>query len=276
MDIELDLIDGANDPTAAIAGRIVRVRNNDLHVVERGEGPPLLLIHGAGEDSSMLGPQAEALAAAGYRVITYDRRGTGHSGREGWPGRGANQHADDAGALLGKLDATPAVVLGVSSGGVIALALADRHPEVANRIVAWEPPAMGVLPEGRAIGAAMMAPIEAHLAAHPGDFVGAQAILLSAIVGFPVSVDDPAFAAARANAEPMILDDPRITLRRFEPDDLTDADVTIAVGTGAIGPIADATAVLEGWLGRPAVVIDADHEVYLSDPAVLAGVVGPA
>jgi pimeloyl-ACP methyl ester carboxylesterase len=261
--------------TSAV-GTTVRVRNTDLHVVERGAGPPLLLIHGAGEDSSMFGPQAETLAAAGFRVISYDRRGTGRSGRDDWPGRGANQHADDAGALLGKLDAAPAVVLGVSSGGVIALALADRHPEVIDRLVAWEPPAMGVLPDGRAISDAMLAPIEAHLAEHPGDFVGAQAILLSAILGFPVSVDDPAFAAVRANAEPMIRDDPRITVRPFRPNDLAGVDVTIAVGVDAIGPIAAATEELARLTGRPRVVVDADHEVYFTDPRVLAEVVGPA
>jgi pimeloyl-ACP methyl ester carboxylesterase len=261
-------------PSAATT--TVRVRNTDLHVVELGAGPPLLLIHGAGEDSSMFGPQAEALAAAGYRVISYDRRGTGRSGRDGWPGRGANQHADDAGALLGKLDASPAVVLGVSSGGVIALALADRHPEVVDRVVAWEPPAMGVLPDGRAISAEIMAPIEEHLAEHPGDFVGAQAILLTAILGFPVSVDDTAFAAVRANAEPMIRDDPRITLRPFRPGDLAGVDVTIAVGAGAIGPIAAATVELARLIGRALVAVDADHEVYFTDPAVLAGIVGPA
>jgi pimeloyl-ACP methyl ester carboxylesterase len=256
----------------------VRARNNDFHVVEHGSGSgrPLLLIHGGGEDSSMLGPQAEALAAAGYRVISYDRRGTGLSGREDWPGRGANQHADDAGALLRKLGISSAVVLGVSSGGVIALALADRHPEVVSRVVAWEPPAMGVLPDGRAVTEAMMAPIEAHLAEHPGDFVGAQAILLSVILGFPVSVDDPAFAAARANAEPMIRDEPRITVRPFRPGDFDDVDVTIAVGADAIGPIASATAALAALIGRPPVMVDADHEVYFTDPSVLAGIVGPA
>ena len=47
-----------------------------------------LLIHGGSEDAGMLAGQAEALAAAGYEVVTYDRRGTGSSGRDDWPGRG--------------------------------------------------------------------------------------------------------------------------------------------------------------------------------------------
>lgn len=105
------------------------VAGTTLHVEQRGDGPPLLLVHGAGEDAAMLAAQAQALADAGYRVLTYDRRGTGASDRDGWPGNGADQHADDAAALLETLDAAPATVLGVSSGGVVALALAARHPD---------------------------------------------------------------------------------------------------------------------------------------------------
>jgi pimeloyl-ACP methyl ester carboxylesterase len=163
-----------------------------------------LLIHGGGEDSSMLAGQASVLADAGFEVITYDRRGTGRSGPDQWPGNGAAQHADDAATILSSLRADPAVVVGVSSGGIVGLQLAARHPSKVAHVVAWEPPVIGVLPGGASIAAAIMEPITAYLAHHPGDYVGAQALLLSEIVGFPVSPDDPGFAAARANAEPMI------------------------------------------------------------------------
>ena len=81
----------------------------------------------------MLAPQAEAFAARGRRVIWADRRGTGGSPRAGWPGGGVAGHADDAAALLRALDAVPATVLGFSSGGVVALALAARHPSWSAR-----------------------------------------------------------------------------------------------------------------------------------------------
>jgi pimeloyl-ACP methyl ester carboxylesterase len=255
----------------------VFVAGTALHVEERGEGPPLLLVHGGGEDSTMLAGQAESLAAAGYRVITYDRRGTGRSGRAAWPGNGADQHADDAAALLATLDAAPATVLGVSSGGVVALALAARHPEAVARVIAWEPPASGVLPGAAAINDAIMAPVEAHLRAHPGDYVGAQALLLTMILDIPVSPDAPEFAAARANAEPMIRDEPAITLRPFTADELTAVPVTIAVGTEPNELIRAATAVLGELTGSaPEVVEGVGHEVYLSDPAVLTGLVAAA
>ena len=255
----------------------VAVADTTLNVEQRGEGPPLLLVHGGGEDGSMLAGQAEALAAAGYRVITYDRRGTGRSGRANWPGEGADQHADDAAAVLDTLDAAPATVLGVSSGGLVALALAARHPEAVARVIAWEPPASGVLPDAAAINASIMAPIDAHLREHPGDYVGAQALLLTVVLGFPVSADDPEFAAARANAEPMIRDEPAITLRPFTAAELTAVPVTIAVGTEPNELIGAAAPVLGKLAGvEPEIVEGAGHEVYLTDPAVLAALVGPA
>jgi pimeloyl-ACP methyl ester carboxylesterase len=255
----------------------VAVAGTTLHVEQRGEGPALLLVHGAGEDAAMLAGQADALAAAGYRVITYDRRGTGRSGRADWPGNGADQHADDAAALLTELDARPATVLGLSSGGVVALAMLARHPDTVSRVVAWEAPAVGVLPDGPAATAAIMEPVRAHLAERPGDWVGAQALLLSMIIGAPVSDADPAFAATRANAESMVRDDPQITLRPFTAAELAGAPVTVAVGGEPNDLVAAAADTLAELVGvAPAVVPGVGHEVYLTDPAALAGLVGPA
>jgi pimeloyl-ACP methyl ester carboxylesterase len=248
-------------------------RGTTLYVERRGQGSPLLLIHGGGEDAAMLAGQADALAAAGYQVITYDRRGTGRSGRNDWPGRGSTQHADDAAALLDSLQSAPATVVGVSSGGVIALDLAARHPEAVERVISWEPPAAGIVPSGAAITAEILAPIDAHLAAHPGDFIGAQALLLTAVVGFPVRANDPAFAAARENAEPFVRDEPAITLADLDLTALAKRDVTIAIGSAPNDLIAAAAEVLTSALRRPAVTVNADHEVYVTNPRVLTGIV---
>jgi pimeloyl-ACP methyl ester carboxylesterase len=250
----------------------IAANGTTLRIERRGDGPPLLLVHGGGEDAAMLAAQAESLAAAGYEVVTYDRRGTGGSGREDWPGHGADQHADDAAALIDELGWTDPTVVGVSSGGVIALDLAARHPDAVGKVVAWEPPAAGVVPGGADAAAAIMAPVDAHLADHPGDFVGAQAILLSAVIGAPVAVDDPAFAAARANAEPFIRDEPVITTAALDETAIGNADVTIGVGSAPNELVAAAVHVLAGWTGRPAVTVDADHEVYLVDPSVLTSI----
>ena len=113
-----------------------------------GSGPPILLLHGAAEDLDLLTGQAEAFAARGWQAIWANRRGTGTGPRGDWPTGGVAGHADDAADLLRALGATPATVLGFSSGGVIALALAGRHPALIRRAIAWEPPALGVLPDG--------------------------------------------------------------------------------------------------------------------------------
>jgi pimeloyl-ACP methyl ester carboxylesterase len=81
---------------------------------------------------------AAALLAAGHRVISYDRRG--YSRSPSHPSGDHNQHADDAAALLRALDAVPATVVGWSTGGTIALALAIRYPELVRHLVLQEPP----------------------------------------------------------------------------------------------------------------------------------------
>lgn len=88
-----------------------------------------------------------------------------------------------------------------------------------------------------------------------------------------MAVDDPAFAAVRANAEPMILDEPTITLESFEADAFSGVDLTIALGKEPLELISDAARQLERRTGRPPVVVDAPHEVYLEDPSVLTRVV---
>ena len=92
-----------------------------IHYRVAGDGPPLLLLHGAAEDAELLAPQADAFAAEGYRVITYDRRGTGLSTRAGWPDGGVALHIADAASLIADVAGAPATVLGFSSGGVLAL-----------------------------------------------------------------------------------------------------------------------------------------------------------
>jgi pimeloyl-ACP methyl ester carboxylesterase len=243
-----------------------------LHYRTAGDGPPLLLIHGAAEDAAMLTPQAEALAARGNRVIWYDRRGTGGSTREGWPAGGVAQHTDDAATLLRALDAAPATVLGFSSGGVLALALAARHPQVVTEAIAWEPAAVSVLPGAAELHAGIMAPIEAHLATHPEDWTGAFAVMLDVLSEGRADLSSPAARSQLVNAEAALRDDARvITTHVFAPGELPADKVTVAVGRGTSPLHAAIAQVLEAELGRPPLIVEADeHEVYLSDPEVLA------
>ena len=242
-----------------------------------GDGPPVLLVHGAAEDAAMLAGQAEALAARGRRVITYDRRGTGASTRANWPDGGVAQHAADAAALLRAHAAAPATVLGFSSGGIVAMALAVRHPELIAEAIAWEPPLLSLLPDGLAIQDGMVAPIRAYLGTHPDDWSGAFAVMIEVISDGGADLDSPEAKAQMVNAEAAIRDDAEVITRHvFAAGELSAAPVTVAVG-GQVSPlhvaIADAVAATTGR--APLVVAEADdHEVYVKRPEVLAAALG--
>ena len=108
----------------------------DLHYTELGAGDPLLLVHGTGAYSAIWG-EVPTLLAASHRVIVYDRRGFGKS--VGERAANAHRHALDAAALLEHLDAVPAVVVGWSGGGVLAMDLAASRPDAVRSLVLIEP-----------------------------------------------------------------------------------------------------------------------------------------
>jgi len=110
---------------------------SDLYSEEKGEGVPILLIHPAGGTASTWGRATDYLAELG-RVVTYDRRGYGRSPRE--IVRSVARHTADAAALLESLRAAPAVVVGISMGGLIAVDLATRRPDLVRSVVAHEAP----------------------------------------------------------------------------------------------------------------------------------------
>jgi pimeloyl-ACP methyl ester carboxylesterase len=114
-----------------------------LRYVTRGSGPVLLLIAGGHGDASKSEPLAAHLADA-YTVITYDRRGLSGSTTDA-PARSLAAHAEDASHLLRAITDEPAYVYGTSIGGLIALALASRHPDQVRVVVAHEPGAVSLL-----------------------------------------------------------------------------------------------------------------------------------
>jgi pimeloyl-ACP methyl ester carboxylesterase len=108
----------------------------NLAYEEVGSGPPVLLVHGT--DGAVWDPLPEMLASAGQRAIFYHRRGFGASACA--PIKDPPRHTADAAALLERLDAAPAIVVGHSMGGVISLDLAIRRPDVVRALVLIEPP----------------------------------------------------------------------------------------------------------------------------------------
>lgn len=89
--------------------------NIDLYYEDHGEGQPVVLIHGYPLDGHSWEKQSAALLAAGYRVITYDRRGFGQSSQP-TTGYDYDTFAHDLKVVLDTLDLTDVVLVGFSMG----------------------------------------------------------------------------------------------------------------------------------------------------------------
>jgi pimeloyl-ACP methyl ester carboxylesterase len=114
---------------------------------ERGEGPPVLLVHGLAADARTLLPVADALAGAA-RVLVYDRRGYGASGApEPYEGTTVEEQAEDAAAVLRALAGGPAVVAGDGFGALVALDLLKRHRALVRAAVLADPALFALVPE---------------------------------------------------------------------------------------------------------------------------------
>ena len=87
-----------------------------LHYDDVGAGKPVVLIHGWPLSGASWEGQVPALVEAGYRVITYDRRGFGQSSRP-WTGYDYDTFADDLKVLLDTLDLHDVTLIGFSMGG---------------------------------------------------------------------------------------------------------------------------------------------------------------
>jgi len=135
------------------AGRFVEVPGARLHVVERGQGPAILLVHGL---AGQLGHYTYALVdllGTQFRVVAVDRPGSGYSERTAGASAALSAQADVLLALIERLGLERPLVVGHSLGGALALALAQRHP-------------------ARIGGLALLAPLTQLLPAAPSVFRG--------------------------------------------------------------------------------------------------------
>ncbi len=94
---------------------------------EAGQGTPLVLLHGNGEDGSYFSPQIEHFSRR-YHVYAPDTRGHGQSPRGTAPFT-IEQFAEDLLAFFDAHEIARAIVLGFSDGANIAMQLVLRHPE---------------------------------------------------------------------------------------------------------------------------------------------------
>ncbi len=156
-----------------------------LSYQERGQGRPVVLVHGAITDHRVWEGQREAVAAH-HRFIAPTMR---YFGTDPWPDAGANYsvktHTDDLVAFLQSLNAGPVDLVGWSYSGPLALLVAVQHPELVRSLFLDEPSTLALVIDPGELKAAtqdrtaMSGPAAAAVKA--GDLTGAVKILFNAV-----------------------------------------------------------------------------------------------
>lgn len=127
---------------AAQPGRLrfrqVETRRNTISIMEAGQGPPVLAIHGLGGTKGSFLPTIAALAPD-LRIIAMDQPGFGDSDKPIGAPYDARFFARVVVDLLDALDLQHAHLIGNSLGGRVALEVGLRHPERVRRLVLLAP-----------------------------------------------------------------------------------------------------------------------------------------
>ncbi len=113
--------------------RSVSANGTRFHVVERGDGPLVLLLHGFPEFWWSWRYQLPALAQAGFRAVAADLRGYGGSDK---PPRGYDlvTAASDAAGLIRSLGEANAVIVGHDWGALVSWTVGAYYPKVVRRL----------------------------------------------------------------------------------------------------------------------------------------------
>jgi pimeloyl-ACP methyl ester carboxylesterase len=112
---------------------VIQAHGLEIAYEHVGEGPPLVLVHGAASDSRMWQPQLTGLADE-FTVVAWDEPGSGRSA-DVPPDFVLADYADCLAALIDALDLRPAHVAGLSWGGTVALELYRRQPELVATLI---------------------------------------------------------------------------------------------------------------------------------------------
>ncbi|WTE99551.1 alpha/beta hydrolase [Streptomyces sp. NBC_01614] len=237
-----------------------------LHLEEAGDSGPLVLcLHGIGSSSAAFAPQFAALSGS-YRMAAWDAPGYAKSADPTGP-LTMDDYADLAADVI-RARGGAAHVLGVSWGGVIALRLAARHPDLVESLMAVaSTPGSGTDPDK---AAAMRARADELARLGPDAFAAARGprlLTAGAPAGLVERVTATMAAAVRLPgyghaAEAMATTDLRGELHRVTAPTL----VLCGDQDRVTGP--DASQVLAGGLHRTAYVIvkDAGHLANQEQP----------
>jgi pimeloyl-ACP methyl ester carboxylesterase len=112
---------------------VIRAKGLEIAYEPVGEGPPLVLVHGAAQDSRAWRPQLAALANE-FTVVAWDEPGAGRSS-DVPADFGLADYAHCLAALIEALGLGPAHVAGISWGGAVVQELNRHHPECVATLI---------------------------------------------------------------------------------------------------------------------------------------------
>lgn len=130
--LTLTLLSGAALAGGSDGGRqegLLSVNGAQIHYVSQGSGTPMLLLHGYPLSGELFARNRDALARAGYRVITIDHRGYGQSVAPEGDAGSIQTYAKDALAVMDQLNVPSAIIGGMSMGGPIVFEMYRTAPE---------------------------------------------------------------------------------------------------------------------------------------------------
>jgi pimeloyl-ACP methyl ester carboxylesterase len=114
------------------ADQRITVNGVELHYAVSGEGRPVLLVHGNGENHHLLEMEISQLSDAGYRVYAPDSRG--HGANKPLPEYHYTDMAEDMFCFIRELGLEKPFYFGHSDGGIIGLLLELKHPGTLGKM----------------------------------------------------------------------------------------------------------------------------------------------
>lgn len=111
----------------------IKVNGLSISYQQKGQGAPLLLLHGGVSDSRYWEREIDAFSNA-YKVVAWDAPGCGQSD-DPPENFSMSDYAEVLGEFLSKLGIYEAHVLGISFGGGLAISFFNRHPEIPTTLM---------------------------------------------------------------------------------------------------------------------------------------------
>jgi pimeloyl-ACP methyl ester carboxylesterase len=120
-------------------GKFIEVDGNRIHYVDRGEGRPIVFLHGLGAQLCHFSGPLFGQFGPGYRLIALDRPGSGYSRRARGASGSLSEQARVVRRFIEGLGLERPLVVGHSLGGAVALTLAVEHPGAISGIALLSP-----------------------------------------------------------------------------------------------------------------------------------------